>query len=94
MRERIYKCWRCWDIGYQSLWGFRRGMWSSAARPCSCEAAPLMNRSAEVLEPSDIWIRGDFGDFALTKDLVRFGAPNAGFTKWVNAHKQPQAEAA
>lgn len=87
MREPTYKCWRCFDLGYQSVWSFRRGRWRQVARPCSCETAPAVTRSADAIEPSDVWIRGEFGDLALANDLLRFGAPNAGFTKWVKANK-------
>jgi hypothetical protein len=90
--ERTYKCWRCWDLGYQTLRSYRRGMWLASSRPCSCGAAPVFNRSDVALEPSEAWIRGDFGDFARAEDLLRFGAPNAGFTKWMKAHKQPQSD--
>jgi hypothetical protein len=93
-RERTYRCWRCWDQGYQSIWSFRRAAWSAASRPCSCPAAPAFNRSENALEPSEIWIRGEFGDYASADTLLRFGAPNAGFEKWLEQNRPPEQQAA
>lgn len=82
-----YKCWHCSDIGYQQIFVREHGLWYSSARPCSCEIAPVSQRSQlPVQEPA--FIRNKLGQYVKRADLIKYGAPNGTFQSFDFAGKE------
>jgi len=84
-----YQCWHCCDLGYQPVFVRERERWYQAVRPCSCEIAPMGQRSAEPLREPE-FIRNRLGEYVSRADLERYGAPSDLFKDFIKA-KESQA---
>lgn len=81
-----YGCWHCCDNGYQALFKFFDGRWYHSARPCSCEAAPAVQRNQSPLQEPD-YVRGRLSQYVKRSDLIKHGPPNDTFEVFTFAIK-------
>lgn len=76
--DDTYKCWHCCDVGYQQVFIYSCKRWYSSQRPCSCDAAPLYQRSPAPLEV-DMFVRNKLGQYAQRSEIEKYGVPNDSF---------------
>ena len=83
-RDDTYRCWHCCDVGYQQVFIHTAKRWYSSQRPCSCEAAPMYQRSPAPLE-QDMFVRNKLGQYAQRSEIEKHGAPNDAFKEFISS---------
>lgn len=83
------ECHYCCNTGYQAIFVRGDSGWRQAARPCSCDMAPLATRSAEPLSEPE-YLRDKIGRYVRCDLLRQFGAPAQSFEGFIRV--PPSAE--